>query len=61
MLDVLSVLISAVGGQGGAVLTEWLTQAAVRDGYPVQSTSIPGVANAVQNNQDSVLIILDNF
>jgi indolepyruvate ferredoxin oxidoreductase beta subunit len=44
MLDVLSVLISAVGGQGGAVLTEWLTQAAVRDGYPVQSTSIPGVA-----------------
>jgi len=44
MPDVLSVLISAVGGQGGAVLTEWLTQAAVREGYPVQSTSIPGVA-----------------
>ncbi len=44
MPEVLSVLISAVGGQGGAVLTEWLTQAAVRDGYPVQSTSIPGVA-----------------
>lgn len=43
-MQVLSVLISAVGGQGGAVLTEWLTQAAVREGYPVQSTSIPGVA-----------------
>jgi indolepyruvate ferredoxin oxidoreductase beta subunit len=44
MSEVLSVLISAVGGQGGAVLTEWLTRAAVREGYPVQSTSIPGVA-----------------
>jgi len=39
-----SVLISALGGQGGGVLTEWIVGAAARAGYPAQSTSIPGVA-----------------
>jgi indolepyruvate ferredoxin oxidoreductase beta subunit len=38
------VLIPAVGGQGGGVLAEWLVEAALGDGYRVQSTSIPGVA-----------------
>lgn len=41
---ILSVLITAMGGQGGAVLTEWLVQAAMLEGFPVQSTSLPGVA-----------------
>lgn len=40
----LSLLIPAVGGQGGGVLAEWIVDAAQREGYPVQSTSIPGVA-----------------
>ncbi len=34
----------ALGGQGGGVLTEWLFQAGLLEGYPVRSTSIPGVA-----------------
>jgi indolepyruvate ferredoxin oxidoreductase beta subunit len=40
----LSVLIPAVGGQGGGVLLDWIVEAALADGYPVQGTSIPGVA-----------------
>jgi indolepyruvate ferredoxin oxidoreductase beta subunit len=39
-----SVLIAALGGQGGGVLTEWIVGAAAHAGYPVQATSIPGVA-----------------
>ena len=39
-----TILIAALGGEGGGVLTEWLMAAAVRAGYPAQSTSIPGVA-----------------
>jgi indolepyruvate ferredoxin oxidoreductase beta subunit len=38
------VLIPAVGGQGGGVLSEWIVDAAILEGYPAQSTSIPGVA-----------------
>jgi indolepyruvate ferredoxin oxidoreductase beta subunit len=40
----LTILLCALGGEGGGVLTEWLVEAALHDGYPVQSTSIPGVA-----------------
>jgi indolepyruvate ferredoxin oxidoreductase beta subunit len=39
-----SVLIAALGGQGGGVLTDWLVGAAAHAGYAAQSTSIPGVA-----------------
>jgi indolepyruvate ferredoxin oxidoreductase beta subunit len=39
-----SLLICALGGEGGGVLSEWLVEAALLAGYPVQSTSIPGVA-----------------
>lgn len=38
------ILIAAMGGEGGGVLTGWITGAAQREGYPVQATSIPGVA-----------------
>ena len=41
---ILSVLIPAVGGQGGGVLSEWIVEAAALDGYRVHGTSIPGVA-----------------
>jgi indolepyruvate ferredoxin oxidoreductase beta subunit len=39
-----SILIAALGGQGGGVLAEWIVGAAAHAGYPAQSTSIPGVA-----------------
>jgi len=39
-----SVLIAALGGQGGGVLTDWIVAAATHAGLPVQATSIPGVA-----------------
>jgi len=40
----ISVLIGALGGEGGGVLSEWLTEIARHAGYAAQSTSIPGVA-----------------
>ncbi|MCW5856667.1 MAG: indolepyruvate oxidoreductase subunit beta family protein [Caldilineales bacterium] len=40
----ISLLLAALGGQGGGVLTAWLMEAARLAGYPAQSTSIPGVA-----------------
>ena len=40
----LSILIPAVGGQGGGVLLEWIVDAALADGLQVHGTSIPGVA-----------------
>lgn len=39
-----SLLIGALGGEGGGVLSEWLTAVARHAGYAAQSTSIPGVA-----------------
>ncbi|MDM0115893.1 indolepyruvate oxidoreductase subunit beta family protein [Variovorax sp. J22R133] len=39
-----SLLICALGGEGGGVLTEWLIDVARQAGYAAQSTSIPGVA-----------------
>jgi indolepyruvate ferredoxin oxidoreductase alpha subunit len=38
------LLIAALGGEGGGVLTDWIVRAAEQAGFPVQSTSIPGVA-----------------
>ena len=40
----LSLLICALGGEGGGVLSAWLTDIARHAGYAAQSTSIPGVA-----------------
>lgn len=39
-----TILIAALGGDGGGVLAEWLVDTARQAGYPAQSTSIPGVA-----------------
>lgn len=39
-----SLLVCALGGEGGGVLTEWLVEAARQAGFAAQSTSIPGVA-----------------
>ena len=40
----ITILIAALGGEGGGVLTDWIVAAAAQLGFPVQSTSIPGVA-----------------
>src|SRR5262249_13226991 len=40
----ITVLIAALGGEGGGVLTNWIVAAAAQEGFPAQSTSIPGVA-----------------
>jgi indolepyruvate ferredoxin oxidoreductase beta subunit len=40
----LTLLIAALGGEGGGVLTNWIVTAADALGFPVQSTSIPCVA-----------------
>jgi len=40
----ITILVAALGGEGGGVLADWLVDAATAEGYPVQSTSIPGVA-----------------
>ena len=40
----ITVLLCALGGEGGGVLSEWLYDTAVHCGHSAQSTSIPGVA-----------------
>jgi len=40
----IAILIAALGGEGGGVLADWIIAAATARDYPVQSTSIPGVA-----------------
>ncbi|MCZ2439928.1 MAG: 2-oxoacid:acceptor oxidoreductase family protein [Burkholderiales bacterium] len=40
----ITILVCALGGEGGGVLAEWLYLTAMRAGYAAQSTSIPGVA-----------------
>jgi indolepyruvate ferredoxin oxidoreductase beta subunit len=39
-----SILIAALGGEGGGVLSDWTIEAIRSAGYLVQGTSIPGVA-----------------
>ncbi len=40
----LSLLVFAMGGEGGGVLTGWIVAAARAEGLAVQATSVPGVA-----------------
>jgi indolepyruvate ferredoxin oxidoreductase, beta subunit len=40
----ITILIAALGGEGGGVMADWLMEAATEAGYPAQATSIPGVA-----------------
>ena len=40
----LALLIAALGGQGGGVLTDWIGHAARTQGLTVQATSTPGVS-----------------
>ena len=40
----ITILIGALGGEGGGVLAEWLVETATAAGHVAQGTSIPGVA-----------------
>ena len=40
----MTILIAALGGEGGGVMADWLMEAATQTGFPAQATSIPGVA-----------------
>jgi indolepyruvate ferredoxin oxidoreductase beta subunit len=40
----ITLTISALGGQGGGVVSDWLVDIGRRAGYLVQATSVPGVA-----------------
>jgi indolepyruvate ferredoxin oxidoreductase beta subunit len=40
----ITLLIAALGGEGGGVMADWLMEAATQTGLPAQATSIPGVA-----------------
>ena len=40
----ITILIAALGGEGGGVMADWLMEAATSSGFPAQATSIPGVA-----------------
>ncbi|MBZ9671282.1 indolepyruvate oxidoreductase subunit beta family protein [Mesorhizobium sp. ES1-3] len=42
--QVIKLAVLAVGGQGGGVLADWITDVAERNGYVAQSTSVAGVA-----------------
>lgn len=42
--DLVKIMIPAVGGQGGGVLTEWLVQAFFLEDYDVQGISLPGLS-----------------
>lgn len=39
-----TLLIAALGGEGGGVLNDWIVHCAIAQGLPVQATSVPGVA-----------------
>lgn len=41
---IVKIAILAVGGQGGGVLSGWITEVAARAGWHVQATSVAGVA-----------------
>jgi len=40
----ITILVAALGGEGGGVMADWLMEAATQSGFPAQATSIPGVA-----------------
>lgn len=43
-MKIRSILIGALGGEGGGVLMDWIVQCARMSGLAVQATSVPGVA-----------------
>jgi len=58
-INILSLLIPAVGGQGGGVLSEWIVEAAAFDGFRAHGTSIPGVAQRTGSTTYYVELLTD--
>ena len=44
MVRPIKVIVAALGGQGGGVVSDWLVSVARLENYLVQATSVPGVA-----------------
>ena len=44
MSDKISILITALGGEGGGTLMNWILECARKKKLHVQGTSVPGVA-----------------
>lgn len=44
MKEPISILLCALGGEGGGVLADWLVAVARQCAHPAQATSVPGVA-----------------
>ncbi|MGA0001696.1 MAG: hypothetical protein ACO3IZ_08600, partial [Steroidobacteraceae bacterium] len=40
----ISLVLGALGGQGGGVVVDWMTRVAVASDWLIQATSVPGVA-----------------
>ncbi|HOP19364.1 MAG TPA: hypothetical protein PK585_04715, partial [Amphiplicatus sp.] len=40
----IKIAVTALGGQGGGVLANWIVAVGERAGYVAQTTSVPGVA-----------------
>jgi indolepyruvate ferredoxin oxidoreductase beta subunit len=57
--DAVTILIPAVGGQGGGVLSEWIVEAAVAAGCRAHGTSIPGVAQRTGSTSYYVEVFAD--
>ena len=45
----ITILLCALGGEGGGVLSQWLVEIARNAGYAAQATSIPGVAQRFES------------
>lgn len=55
----LRVLLTALGGEGGGMLMNWLVEAARQAGHGVQATSVPGVAQRTGSTSYYVEIARD--
>ena len=58
--DIIKLAVFAVGGQGGGVLCNWIVNAAERNGYRAQATSIAGVAQRTGATSYYVEMVPDN-
>ena len=56
----ITLLVCALGGEGGGVLTEWLVDTARHAGYAAQSTSIPGVAMSIKMNVMPLCLVVSS-
>ena len=61
MLDKTSILITALGGEGGGTLMNWILKCARKKNLYVQGTSVPGVAQRTGSTSYYIEICSTNF